>query len=142
MFIKKVMLAPVITEVMPMLCSPIFVPPISFTYLSGPQYLVTFHTSNSRLCMIGMAVRSMTIIPITHFLFLSLNSNLALLFCSSISSNVEIQPTIPIKHIASMHIVNTISSILILFSFLFVMGLSNIDSPIVSSVSLLVPVKI
>ena len=110
------MLAPVITEIIKPLCVWLSIPPILTTDFSGPQYLVTFHTSNSRLCMIGMAVWSMTIIPITHFLFLSLNSNLALLFCSSISSKVEIQPTIPIKHIASMHNVNTISSQLMLSS--------------------------
>lgn len=114
MFINEVMLAPVITKEMPMLCSPFLIPPTFLANLSGPEYLVTFHTSNSRLRAISMAVRSMTIIPVTHFLFLSLNSNLALLFCSSISSKVEIQPTIPIKHIASMHIVNTISSQLML----------------------------
>ena len=114
MFINEVMLAPVITKEMPMLCSPFLIPPTFLANLSGPQYLVTFHTSNSRLRVIGMAVWSMTIIPITHFLFLSLNSNLALLFCSSISSKVEIQPIIPTMQIDIMHIVNTISSQLIL----------------------------
>ena len=129
MFINEVMLAPVITKVMPMLCSPIFVPPISFTYLSGPQYLVTFHTSNSRLRVICMAVRSMTIIPITHFLFLSLNSNLALLFCSSISSKVEIQPIIPIMQIDIMHNVNTISSQLMRSSPIFCTHLLQFYNP-------------
>ena len=114
MFIDEVMLAPVITKEMPMLCSPFLIPPTFLANLSGPQYLVTFHTSNSRLRVVSMAVWSMTIIPITHFLFLSLNSNLALLFCSSISSKVEIQPNIPIMQIDIMHIVNTISSQLIL----------------------------
>ena len=89
------MLAPIITEVMKPLCIGLGIPPILTTDFSGPQYLVTFHTSNSRLCMIGMAVGTMAIIPLTHFLFLSLNSNLALLFCSSISSIVAIQPIIP-----------------------------------------------
>ena len=116
MFINIIMLAPVITEVMKPLCVGLGIPPILTTYFSGPQYLVTFHTSNSTLRMISMAVRSMTPIKLTHFLFLSLNSNLALLFCSSISSKVEIQPIIPIMQIDSMHNVNTISSQLMLSS--------------------------
>ena len=111
---NEVMLAPVITKEMPIPCTKAIIPPTLLTYFSGPQYLVTFHTSNSTLRMIGMAQRSMTIIPLTHFLFLSLNSNLALLFCSSISSKVEIQPIIPTMQIDIMHIVNTISSQLIL----------------------------
>ena len=129
MFINEVMLAPVITKEMPMLCSPFLTPPTLLTYLSCPQYLVTFHTSNSRLRVISMAVRSMTIIPITHFLFLSLNSNLALLFRSSISSKVEIQPNIPIMHMDSMPNVNTISSQLMLSSPIFCSFLLQFYNP-------------
>ena len=119
MFIHEVMLAPVITKVMPIICIPLSTPPRFLGDLSGPQYFVTFHTSNSRLCMVSMAVGTMTIIPLAHFLFLSLNSNLAILFRSSISSSVAIQPTIPIMHIANMHNVNTINATVLLITLPF-----------------------
>jgi len=51
---------------MPMLCSPFLIPPRFPADFSGPQYLVTFHTSNSRLRVICMAVGTMTIIPLAH----------------------------------------------------------------------------
>ena len=66
MFINKIMFTSVITKEMPMLCYPWLSPPTFLANLSGPEYLVTFHTSNSRLRVISMAVRSMTIIPVTH----------------------------------------------------------------------------
>ena len=100
-----------ITKEMKPLSSPLLIPPTTLANFSGPQYLVTFHTADSRLSVISMAVRSMTIIPLTHFLFLSLNSNLALLFCSSISSKVEIQPNIPIMHKDNMHKKKTTNAI-------------------------------